>query len=423
MGTLVISKSYTAGDPFMEADLDAFRTGLHTLFNTDFLNGSNFSGSTALTGAKFSGTQLLTSDNTDFDFGAAPETCYFGINSSKELYWNTSVSSTEIRFYAGSTYYLEFSTTAMNVPGDIIIGEGGSGKTVLQALGQYQKPVLEYNSSTTVRLQNNTSTTDETVIYFPTFVAAVTESSPSKYRHASISNTANGYGTGDAGAAQGGRKSGLALTTNKWYYVYACKLRSGSDYSATTAKFIILFDDTAPSDETTLNTAYGTGNWVYLGLVRYGWGAAGSSSEIIPFKYSNKGWCSFYQKGSSGYGGLNLAYSTTDADNTASAFYTIAAGVSGNVIPATIGFVRISLNRERVSDWYMKDASGDIVWRGGWQSDDGTLPHGFLFEVANSTDYGFFQERKSSNAGTARAVVLAGFCDSYLPLRQTGNGI
>ena len=422
MGTLTITKSYLAGDPLMEVDIDAYRTGLLTLFNTDKFGALNFSGSTDCVASKFIGTNIIQADATQISFGQSND-AFFGIDVSKNLYFNTATTATELRFYAGNTYYMEFGATEFKVPGDIWIGEGGANISLLQVLSQYKKPVLTYNNSTSVILEQNTSTTDKTVIVFPTFMAGVTEASPSKYRYASISGTANGYGTSDAGAAAGGRRSGVALTTNSWYYVYAVKLRSGSDYSATTAKFIIVFDTTAPTSGSTLNTNYGSGNYVYLGMVRYGFGSTGSSSSIIPFKQSHHGWCSFYQASTSGYGGLNLTYTTTDADNTASALYTVAAGTSGAVIPATLSTIRLNMVRERVSDWYIKDSSGDIVWQGGWQDDDGTMPHGHMLELPNDTGFGIYQLRKSSNAGTAKAVVLTAFCDPYMSVRQMGHGI
>ncbi len=427
MGTLAITKTYAAGTPLMEVDLDAFRNGLLTLFNTDKFSSTNFSGSMALTSSHFTGTSILAADDTYITFGNSADG-KFGLDSSKNFVFDTLSANTELRFYAGTSYYMEVATDKLNVPGDIIIGSGGSGKTVLQALSSYKKPVIEYNSSTDITLQNNSGTANESIIVFPSFIASVTESSPTKYRYASISNTANGYGTSDVGAALGGRKSGVALTTNKWYYVYAVGLRSGSDYSATTAKFIMVFDDTAPTaaNGSTLNTAYGSNNWVYLGTIRYGFGATGDNNDIIKFKYSNKGWCTFYEKSSTGYGGLNLAYSTTDADNTASALYTIAAGESGNVIPAIFGKLRFSLNRERVSDWKLRETSSsasDVIWAGGYQSDDGTIPHGFLIETGNVSGNSFFQERISSNAGTARAVTLAGFSDPYILNRRHGHGV
>jgi hypothetical protein len=76
-----------------------------------------------------------------------------------------------------------------------------------------------------------------------------------------------------------------------------------------------------------------------------------------------------------------------------------------------------------VSKWYIKDASGDVVWDGGWQDDAATLPHGFMVTLVNTTDYGIFQLRKSSNAGTAKAVTLQSFVDTYRCNRRMGHGI
>src|SRR3954466_437494 len=107
MGTLAIPKTYAAGDPLMEVDIDSYRTGLLTLFNTDKLSSANFSGSMALAASKFTGANLIAADSTDIDFGNS-DNAFFGLDSSKRLYWDTSSSATEIRFYAGTTYYMEF---------------------------------------------------------------------------------------------------------------------------------------------------------------------------------------------------------------------------------------------------------------------------------------------------------------------------
>jgi hypothetical protein len=429
MSTLTITKMYAAQTPLMEVDLDSYRNGLLTLFNTDKFDSGNFAGNTALTHSHFTGVSLLAADNTDIDFGATQDAS-FGLDSSKNLLLTTANSSFEIRLYAGTTFYLEILSTHINVPGDIILNSNDSNgsKGVLQNLAMYRKPVLEWSSSTEVSLQNNTSTADNTTIYFPNLVASVTESSPTKYRKAAISATANGYASGHSGAVIGGRRSGVSATTNSWFYTYAVKVQSGNEYSATAAKFVIVFDTTAPltANAATLDGYYGAGNYVYLGVIRYGFGATGDNNDIPKFKYSNKGWCTFYEASSSGYGGLNLAYTTTDGDNTSSALYTIAAGTSGNVIPETIGRCRFNVTRQRGSDWKVREtssSSSDVIWAGGFQTYDATIPHGFLLELPNVVGYSFFQERKSSNAGTARGVVLAGFIDGYMLHRRSGHGI
>lgn len=427
MGTLTITKTYASGTALMESDIDNFRTGLLTLFNTDKLAAGNFSTSSAFTSSQFTGAALTAADATYLNFGDTDDGL-LGLDVDKKWVFNTLNTTYELRFYAGSTNYMELYTDKVYVPGDIAIdSNGGGGGSVLKAVSSYYKPVLVYDSATSIALENNNATTDSTTIYFPNFVATITESTPAKYRYASISTTANGFGVADSGTAKGGMRTGT-VATNTWYYVYAAKVRSGTDYSATAHKFVMVFDTTAPTaaNGATIDGYYGAGNWVYLGLIRYGFGESGSTSSIPKFVYSRKGWCTFYEKASTGYCGLHLAYSSTDADNSSSAFYTIAAGTSGSVIPTTIGHIRLGLFRERVSDWKVRETStstSDIVWSGGWQTDDGTLPHGFLVEIANVAGYSVYQTRKSSNAGTARAVVLAGFTDGYMINKGLGHGI
>lgn len=425
MGTLAITKTYAAQTPLFEVDIDAFRNGLLQLFNTDLLSASNFSGSIALTSTHFTGTSLIPIDDDYITFGATADGV-FGIDATKALLFNTLNSTQEIRFIAGP-YYMELTNDKLQLPGDIIINKGGSGRTILQALSSYRKPVIEWSSTTGITLQNNTGTANETVLYLPTSVIAVTEASPAKYRFAQVTASANGYQTSTTGAALGGRRSGVSATTNSWFYCYAVGLRSSTNYSASNNKFIIVFDTVSPSSDNaaTLDGYYGSGNYAYMGLVRYGYGATGSSSVIPKFIYSNKGWCTFYGA-DTGMAGVNLAYTTTDADNTATALYTLASGTSGNVLPPTIGHIRLNLFRSRVSDWKMREtssAASDVIWSGGWQTYDGTIAQGFLIEIPNITGYSVFQERKSNSAGTARGVTLAGFVDGYMLNRRHGHGI
>lgn len=427
---LTITKAYAAGAALTEAHIDNFRNGLHTQFNTTKFDSTQFSASMALDASKFTGSIIPTDTVIDFGLGGKAS---LGLDGSKNLVFNTTNAATEMQFITGASgaWVLEFWTDKLYVPGDIIVAKGNANRTVLQALSSYKKPVLEWASSTDVKVQNNSSSSNETILFFPTFVVAVEESlaggSP-KFRQASLTTTANGYGTLDTGAARGGRRSGVSLTTNSWYAVYACKVRSGSDYNATTAKFILVYDTTLPypTNESALDGYYGSGCWLYLGLVRYGFGAFGNSSAIPKFKYSNKGWCYFYDCDvGAALGGLALAYSTTDADDSATEFLALSSGMSGQVIPDLVGHIDLNIFRNYVSDWYIKDSSGDIIWRGGWQTDDGTIPHGFrvtLPFVTAATAYKIYQTRKS-NGAQVKAVVLVGFSDGYLLLRRQGHGI
>lgn len=427
---LTITKAYAAGSALTEAHIDNFRNGLHTFFNTDKIPSASFDAGTALTGIKFGDTLIVPTDNVTLDYGTGSDAS-IKLDADKNFVFDTAANTTKIRFYAGTTYYLEITNTVFNSPGDIILAQGGANHTILQALSLYKKPVLEWNGASSIQLSNNSDSTDESIIYFPSYCLAAEEtiSGSAKYRYASILTEANGYQASGSGTAKGGRRVGLALTTNSWYYVYAVGLRSGTNYDASALKFVMVFDTTAPyqTNEATLDGYYGSGNWVYLGLVRYGYGAVGSNSSIIKFKYSNKGWCYFYGNDSSAaFGGLNLAYTTTDGDDTSSPFYTLTNGTSGNKVPDSVGHVLLNLTRDKVSDWYITDSSGDIIWRGGWQTDDSSKQHGFMVPlplITTATEYKIYQSRKGTGAGTARAVALVGFVDTYMAHRRGGHGV
>lgn len=428
MGLLTIVKAYQAEEILLEAHLDYFRDGLLTLINTDKLDASNFSGSMTLSSTKFTGNELTSADDTYINFGNGSEAIW-GLDSGKDYVFDTATATTAIRFYAGDADYLEVKSDRVNVPGDIIYANAqNGGGSILHNLGTYKKPVLKYISTTTIDIEANAGT-NSTTIYFPSGAITVTEdtSSTTKYRRALTSATSNGYESGDTGAADSGMRQGISVSASTWYYVYAAKVIAGSDYSASAGKFVLVIDTTAPTpaNESTLNSRYTADNWVYMGSFRRGFGATGSTTEIIPFVQSRHGWCMFTAKSSSGYGGLNLAYSTTDADNTSTALYTISNADSGNAIPTIFGHIMLNLARERVSNWYIKvSTSGTAtMWQSGWQTDDDTLPHGFVVTLGNISGNGVYQSRKGTNAGTARAVVLMGYCDTYMVHRKYGHGV
>lgn len=423
MGTLTITKAYGTGQALMEVHVDNFRNGLLTLFNTTKFDASNFDGS-GISSDKFLGNTLIASNGNYIEFGATPD-AWFGPDASGNLCYDTETNTTVLEFWANDEALI-ITNTEITIPSDILFKEGGSGRTLFQALSLYKVPVLEWESATSIKVQANSSNTDETIIFFPTFVASVEEENPSKYRKADITNEARGYQTDSTSTARGGRREGLSLTTNSWYAVYAAKVRSGTNYDADTAKFVLVFDSTLPtsSNESTLDGRYGSGCWVYLGLIRYGFGATGSSSSIPKFKQSNKGWTYFYGISSSGYGGVNLAYSTSNANNSSSDFYTLDQGMSGNVIPSVVGAIQVNVGREDSSDWWLTDASGDVVWQGGWQNDISTLNHGFQLEIPiDSGSLGGFRQTTKGTGSVPKFVCLTGFCDTYRTPRRHGVGI
>lgn len=421
-GTLAITKSYAAGQILLEADIDHFRDGLLTLFNTDKLTSGNF-GSLALTNSYFSGVELTTSDSTTLTFGADSDGT-IGVDSSKNLVFNTATSGTTLTMKAVSKT-LVFKTTQVDVPGEIILGAGSSGYGVLHLLSRYRKPVLVYAGSGTVAVENNTGTTNETLISFPKRLIAVTEAltGGEKYRKMNLLATANGYDSTHTGTAQGGLRSGLTATANTWYALYACRVRGGTNAGN---KFILVGDNILPSqgNYATLDGRYGDGEWVYLGLIRYGFGVVGSTTSIVPFVYSNKGWC-YFTAGDPGIttSGVTLAQSATNADDTP--FYTLSDSMSGAAIPVDgMTMAQWTMDRQYASNWSIRDASDNVIWRGGWSDPDlgNTEVHGHLVvtNVENGMD---FCQTRINNGAVDKRLGITGFSDKYLNLRRHGHGV
>jgi hypothetical protein len=200
----------------------------------------------------------------------------------------------------------------------------------------YRRPALSFVSVTTVDVENNTGTANETRIIFPDGTErSVTEdtASTNKYRRFIITAAAEFT----SGTEDSGLRSGLAEATDTWYAIYAVKS------TINTANFVLAGDTTLPSQANfaTLNTRYGTNGWVYLGMIRNG-DASAATGDIL----------SFYQSGikvgfantctGQAMNGLGLRLATSAGATTLT--YTYAAGTGTAQIPAHIVFVDWNTN-------------------------------------------------------------------------------
>jgi hypothetical protein len=152
------------------------------------------------------------------------------------------------------------------------------GGSALFASFAVKKPNLVYVSATSVDVEANTATTNETSIVFPDGnIRSVTEDTSSTHKYRRFIITAAAEFT--SGTEDSGLRSGIAEAANTWYAIYAVK--SVID----TTKFVLAGDTTVPiqSNVATLNSRYGTNGWVYLGTIRNGADGASSTSDILSF--------------------------------------------------------------------------------------------------------------------------------------------
>jgi hypothetical protein len=196
------------------------------------------------------------------------------LNLSKDYTFspNTTISSSEVNTDFDELYNafsgLEAGTSSMSklpLDADPTSALYAATKQYVDAYANYRRPVLKYISATTVDVENNTGTSNQTKIIFPDGnYRTVTEdtSSSNKYRRFDI--TADAEFT--SGTEESGLRAALSEATDTWYAIYAVKS------TINTANFVLVGDTTLPiqASVSALNGFYGTNGWVYLGLIRNG---------------------------------------------------------------------------------------------------------------------------------------------------------
>jgi hypothetical protein len=164
--------------------------------------------------------------------------------------------------------------------------------TFVNRMGYYTRPRLNYAGVTTVNVVNNTGTSNETCVMFIDEVRCVTEDtgSSTQYRLFNITETAANSGTHNSGLV------GASEAANTWYALYAWKTSDDAN------KFVVAGTTNTPTTTnlTRLNSMFGTGKWVYLGMIANG-DNAGATGDIKSFSQT---------------GNLTLANITNTSGNT-----------------------------------------------------------------------------------------------------------
>src|SRR3990167_72071 len=202
-------------------------------------------------------------------------------------------------------------------------------ETFLINIASYRRPNLVYVSATQLDVENNTGTSNETKILFPDGTSrSVTEDTSSTHKYRRFDITADAEFT--SGTEDSGLRAALSEVANTRYAIYAVKS------TIDTSNFVLVGDTTFPiqANFATLNTAYGTNGWVFLGYIINGNGQSGST-DIMSFKQA--GPIMFFNNSVSGSVGITNAgveYATTSGATTLT--YTYAAGSANAQVPNTI---------------------------------------------------------------------------------------
>ena len=403
MSQLSLTKAYADGQLLYLSYIETMWSQLETKVNGGIDSDNIASGSIAI-------NKITLSANATYTFGATDSGFMTYLSASTSLGFGTSVSSKDVIFKVENAEAARIDSTSYDfkVQKDVFFKDRSTAFGLTRLIGTYQKPVLVYVSATLVDIENNTETANQTLIVFPSGPVAVTENTgaTNKFRRLSLAATANGYGASHTGAADSGLKSGLSLSANTWYYVYAVRVQYGDDAGN---NFILVVDSTSPAyaNHSTLNTAYGSNEWVYIGSLRYGFQDT-ATTTLVPFVQDHQGWTTFIDRGTANqYIGI-MGASTTISSTSFTSIYSHTSSSSGMAVPSTMGLVKWGFQLIVDGDTYLAAGLEWAVESGGaWSSTLATLPfpdvdgisgavQSFSFKTPNVTGTGFFAKRSSS---------------------------
>lgn len=337
MSQLSLTKNYGDLTLLFKADIDGMWDELENKTNGN-IDSDNVNSGWATWG------QVTLDKDTDYSVGATESGMIRYYSSTNTFVFAHDTTARDTIFKIGGTEVARIQETADFESKQDVYFYNRSTTYPLSWLLQYQKPVLVYSDSSTINVEQNTATANRTLIVFPAGPIEVTEnvSTTHKFRSLKTTATANGYDAGHTGAADSGLRDGLSLTSNTWYFVYAVVVRYGDDAGN---NFILVADTTSPHPTNwgTLDTRFGAGYWVYLGLFRRGYGTT-ATTTIIPFIQDHQGWHTFTGRASTNFF-FGVCVNDQDAITSATSYDAIASFSSAD-IPNTCSLARITLKVE-----------------------------------------------------------------------------
>lgn len=387
MTALTLTKSYLDGTLLFASHVTNMWAELETKTNGSIDSDNLVTGWT-------SWASVTLSADTSFTMGATASGVMRYYATPLDLFFGFASSQSNILFkIAGTTVMTIESDNDVKMDKDLYIISTGDNDYPVSYLVGYAKPVLVYTDSITVDIEQNTTTANKTLIMFPKGPVAVYENiaATSRWRRLKLSEYANGYTPGHAGASNSGFRSGLALISNTWYFVYAVIVQSGSDYSAASPKFVLVADvyQPYPYYHSTLDSFYGASNWVYIGCFRYGFGLS-SPTTLIPFIQDKSGWHNFIGRADTdAFFGIKTVQ-TLVSTTTEATVQTYGVGTIGNRVPTSCSMMNTAWKATASGagmngNITVHDSAGNKILQGPsfGANLDITEPHGFTFKIPN----------------------------------------
>jgi hypothetical protein len=274
---------------------------------------------------------------------------------------------------------------------------------VSQQMMSYRRPNLTFVSVTTVDVEANSGTSNQTCVMFPDERRCVTENtgSTSVNRRFIITEAASNSGTKNSGL-----RTGYVETANTKYALYAWKV------SDVATDFVLVADTITVSQANyaALNTFYGTNAWVYLGTIWNGNGQSGSI-DIASFKHSGPR-MTFTNSNNAAVlqaKGIVLTFTAGATSLT----YTYTAGFASGQIPSNIihgSYIVSQAAPGGNTALIVKDAAGTNFWgRHSVLSGQAVLHNVVDQDITEG-----IQQTDSSSTSLARDIFLYSYWDAAL---------
>jgi hypothetical protein len=194
-------------------------------------------------------------------------------------------------------------------------------KSYVDKLNSYRRPVLQFGSVTTVAVESGLDgTSGDIPLLFPDGTLR-TETSTTRTTF-NITRNAVLVTSG----AQSGLTGATSEATNTWYALYGCKVTDSSTLWCTVGSTVLPIQ----ANFSTLNTAYGTNGWVYLGLIRNG-DNSGATGDILNFYQS--GAITYFSNVAAGNSNSNSGIRVATSASTGTLTYTPSSGTGTTDIP------------------------------------------------------------------------------------------
>lgn len=326
MTTLNVTRSLVSNTNPTETQFDTMRTYLLNFFNSGSLDSNN------LADGSFSYQDLDAELGDDEQFGWAEAYFYYDSSDDAFICENTVGDIVFGKLIDDVVFeFFRFKTDgALEVQSYETNYSLGSHAVSLQwLLSRYRKPRLIWVDNDTVSLETNGPDGNVYVMGRDRLWKVYDNT-------CAFGSNANGETSGDTGTAVSGLLQGESRTANRWYYIYAVEVQYGTQADGINCILVASVTPPLTTNITTLNSALGTGKWVYVGLVRNGFNDGTNTNILCRFKYDENGYFRFTNAtGSEGMGmtlasgnaSTNLEYTLDVTNNDADSIPPVATRV------------------------------------------------------------------------------------------------